>query len=178
MDVKKIGRIPDGGGWRARGREAANQNGRKNRRVGYDYVHSVVDDHSRVAYSEILADERADTCAAFFSRALNYFADLGIDRVQRLMTDNAFSYRRGRRLRELLAERGIKHKFIKPHCPWQNGKAERFNRTLQTEWAYRQVFTTNDDRSAALPHFLDNYNHRRRHSALGGLPPISRLSPT
>ena len=178
MDVKKLGRIPDGGGWRSRGREAANQNGRKDRRVGYDYVHSVVDDHSRLAYSEILDDERADTCAAFVVRALEHFAAHGIVRVERLMTDNAWSYRRGRQLRELLTDRGIKHKFIKPHCPWQNGKVDRFNRTLASEWAYRQVFTSNDERAAALPDFIDNYNHRRRHTALDGQPPISRLSPT
>jgi transposase InsO family protein len=178
MDVKKIGRIPDGGGWRSRGRQAANQNGSKARRIGYDYVHSVVDDHSRLAYSEILDDERADTCAAFFARALDYFAAQGITHIERLMTDNAFSYRHGLQLRALLDGHGITHMFIKPHCPWQNGKAERFNRTLQAEWAYRQVFTTNNQRAAALPDFLDNYNHRRRHSALGGLPPISRLTPT
>jgi transposase InsO family protein len=178
MDVKKLGRIPDGGGWRALGRETANQTTRTNRRIGYDYVHSVVDDHSRLAYSEILDDERADTCAEFFSRALDYFAAHSINRVERLMTDNAWSYRNGRQLRELLEHNHITHKFIKPHCPWQNGKVERFNRTLATEWAYRQVFTTNNDRTAALPDFLDNYNHRRRHSALGGQPPISRLSPT
>jgi transposase InsO family protein len=178
MDVKKIGRIPDGGGWRAHGRQTANQHGAKSRRVGYDYVHSVVDDHSRLAYSEILNDERAHTCTAFFARALDYFAAHGISHVERLMTDNAFSYRHGRLLRDLLAERSITHKFIKPHCPWQNGKVERFNRTLQNEWAYRQVFTSNADRTAALPDFLDNYNHRRRHSALNGQPPISRLSPT
>ena len=94
------------------------------------------------------------------------------------MTDNAWSYRHGRQLPRALAELGIKHKFIKPHCPWQNGKVERFNRTLANEWAYRQVFTSNDERTAALPDFLDNYNHRRRHTALGGQPPISRLSPT
>jgi hypothetical protein len=107
MDVKKIGRIPDGGGWRSRGREAANQNGRKSRRVGYDYVHSVVDDHSRLAYSEILDDERAGTCAEFFARALDYLAAHGIAQVERLMTDNAFSYRHGRALADLLAARGI-----------------------------------------------------------------------
>jgi transposase InsO family protein len=177
MDVKKLGRIPDGGGWRSRGREAANQNGRKSRRVGYDYVHSVVDDHSRLAYSEILDDERADTCADFLARALDYFAGHGVH-VERLMTDNAFSYRHGRKLRDLLSDRAITHKFIKPHCPWQNGKVERFNRTLASEWAYRQVFTSNTARSMALPDFLDYYNHRRRHSALGGQPPIGRLSPT
>lgn len=176
MDVKKIGRIPDGGGWRAHGR--ANRDPDRNKRVGYDYVHSAVDDHSRLAYSEILADERADTCADFVERALEFFAANGIDRVERLITDNAWSYRNGRRLRELLAAHGITHKFIRPHCPWQNGKVERFNRTLATEWAYRQIFTTNAHRSAALPDFIDYYNHRRRHSAIGGQPPISRLSPT
>jgi transposase InsO family protein len=177
MDVKKIGRIPDGGGWRALGRAAASPTRNRRRGPGYDYVHSVVDDHSRLAYSEILADGRADTCALFFARALAFYAQHGIT-VERLMTDNAFSYRHGRLLRDLLDNRGIAHKFIKPHCPWQNGKVERFNRTLQTEWAYRRVFTTNAERSAALPDFLDDYNHRRRHSALGDNPPISRLSPT
>jgi transposase InsO family protein len=175
IDVKKIGRIPDGGGWRAHGRTTGRT---RSSQVGYDYVHSAVDDHSRVAYSEILGDERADTTAGFVARALQFFADNGIEHVERIITDNAFSYRHGRQLRELLAARGIKHKFIKPHCPWQNGKVERFNRTLATEWAYRQVFTSNHERSAALPDFLDYYNHRRRHMALGGQPPISRLSRT
>jgi transposase InsO family protein len=178
MDVKKIGRIPDGGGWRAHGRQMGSTSERKKTKVGYDYVHSVVDDHSRLAYSEILDDERADTCAGFFARALDYFAAHGITRVERVMTDNAWSYRHGSQLRQLLADHNITHKFIRPHCPWQNGKVERFNRTLASEWAYRQVFTTNDDRSAALPDFLDSYNRRRRHTALGGQPPISRLSPT
>ena len=178
MDVKKIGKIPDGGGWRAHGRQMGRTAAAVKARPGYDYVHSVVDDHSRLAYSEILDDERAVTCAVFFSRALDYFAAHGIDRIERLMTDNAWSYRHGRELRELLASNSIKHKFIKPHCPWQNGKVERFNRTLANEWAYRQVFTSNHDRSAALPDFLDNYNHRRRHTALGAHPPICRLSPS
>ena len=94
------------------------------------------------------------------------------------MTDNAFNYRQSPRLRALLEDHGIRHKFIRPHCPWQNGKVERFNRTLQVEWAYRQVFLSNDDRCAALAPWLELYNTRRRHTALGGLPPISRLSPT
>jgi len=94
------------------------------------------------------------------------------------MTDNAFSYRHGKALAAVIAAVGARHKFIKPHCPWQNGKVERLNRTLQTEWAYRQVFTSNTERSAALAPWLHYYNHRRRHSALGGLPPVSRLSPT
>lgn len=178
IDVKKVGRIPDGGGWRAHGRQVGSSNRRRNNGPGYDYVHSAVDDHSRVAYSEILNDERADTCAGFVERALEFFGANGIDHVERIITDNAWSYRNGARLRQLLADRGVKHKFIRPHCPWQNGKVERFNRTLATEWAYRQVFTSNDNRSAALPDFIDYYNHRRRHSALDGHPPISRLSPT
>lgn len=178
IDVKKIGRIPDGGGWRALGRQAGSTSRRRKNGPGYDYVHSAVDDHSRLAYSEIHPDERADTTAVFVERALSFFAAHGITRVERIITDNAWSYRHGTRLRQLLTDRDIKHKFIKPHCPWQNGKVERFNRTLATEWAYRQVFTTNDDRTAALPDFLDYYNHRRRHTALGGHPPTSRLSPT
>ena len=178
MDVKKIGRIPDGGGWRAHGRQASSTSRDRKNGPGYDYVHSAVDDHTRLAYSEIHPDERADTTAVFVEQALAFFAAHGITRVERIITDNAWSYRHGNKLRQLLTDRDIKHKFIKPHCPWQNGKVERFNRTLATEWAYRQVFTTNAERTAALPDFLDYYNHRRRHTALGGHPPTSRLSPT
>lgn len=178
MDVKKIGRIPDGGGWRAHGREMGSTSARKKTKIGYDYVHSVVDDHSRLAFTEIHTDEKADTTAEFFARAVEFFAGHGIT-IERLMTDNAWSYRRGRRLRELLTKRKITHKFIRPHCPWQNGKVERFNRTLATEWAYRQVFASNDERAAALAPWLDYYNTERRHTALAGRPPISRLkSPT
>lgn len=177
MDVKKIGRIPDGGGWRAHGRQIGKTFAQKKARIGFDYVHSVVDDHSRYAYSEILPDERADTCAEFFDRALARFAEVAIS-IERVMTDNHWSYTKSAKLAGLLEHHGIAHKLIRPHCPWQNGKVERFNRTLQTEWAYRQVFTSNNDRTAALAPWLDNYNTRRRHSALGGLPPTSRLSPT
>jgi transposase InsO family protein len=142
MDVKKIGRIPDGGGWRAHGR-AATQTAKHHRpKIGFDYVHSLVDDHSRLAYSEILPDEKGPTCAGFLTRAIAYFAAHGITRIERLMTDNAWSYRWS--LRDVCATHGIVQKFIKPHCPWQNGKVERLNRTLQTEWAYRQIFTTNE----------------------------------
>lgn len=178
MDVKKIGRIPDGGGWRAHGRAATSPTKDRRHGAGYDYVHALVDDHSRLAYAEIHPDERAGTCAGFFTRAVDYFTTHGIDRIERVMTDNAWSYRHGRALADVIASLGARHKFIKPHCPWQNGKVERLNRTLQVEWAYRQVFTTNAERAAALAPWLNYYNHRRRHSALGGLPPISRLSPT
>jgi transposase InsO family protein len=175
MDVKKLGRIPDGGGWRAHGHVDVPD--RKRRQAnGFDYVHSVVDDHSRLAYSEILPDEKGVTCAGFLSRAAVYFRDRGISHIERVMTDNAWAYRYS--LREVCATLGARQVFIKPHCPWQNGKVERLNRTLATEWAYRQVFTTNTDRANALAPWLEHYNTQRRHSALGGHPPISRLRPT
>jgi transposase InsO family protein len=178
MDVKKVGRIPDGGGWRAHGRQMGKTSAQKKARVGFDYVHSMVDDHSRYAYSEILPDETAASCAAFFARAVDAFAAVGIRRIQRVMTDNHWSYTRSNDLAAHLKRVRARHVLIRPHCPWQNGKVERFNRTLQTEWAYRHVFTSNDERTAALAPWLNDYNTRRRHSALGGLPPISRLSRT
>ncbi len=172
MDVKKLGRIPDGGGWRAHGRGPGDNRDRKHG-TGYDYVHSLVDDHSRLAYSEILPDEKGTTCAAFPTRAIAYFATHGITTIERLMTDNAWAYRWS--LRDLCAAHGIRQKFIKPHCPWQNGKVEPLNRTLTTEWAYRQIFISNAERAAALAPWIEYYNTRRRHHALGGLPPTSRL---
>ena len=171
MDVKKLGRIPDGGGWRIHGRH--NRARDRKARLGFDYVHSVVDDHSRLAYSEILPDEKGPTCAAFLRRATEYFASHGIAVIEQVMTDNAWAYRYS--LRALCAELHIDQIFIKAHCPWQNGKVERLNRTLQTEWAYRQPFTSNAQRAAALAPWIEHYNTERRHSALGGLPPISRL---
>ena len=175
MDVKKLGRIPDGGGWRAHGRGAGDNRDRKHG-SGFDYVHSLVDDHCRLAYSEILTDEKGPTCAAFLRRAVEDFHRHGIATIECVMTDNAWAYRYS--LREVCAELGIRQVFIKPHCPWQNGKVERLNRTLQTEWAYRCVFTSNSQRAAALAPWLEYYNTHRRHSALGGLPPVSRLTPT
>jgi transposase InsO family protein len=176
MDVKKLGRIPDGGGWRAHGRAATVEHRHKSVPTGFDYVHSLVDDYSRLAYSEVLPDEKGTTCAAFFARASAYFAAHGIHRIERVMTDNAWAYKYS--LREACAAIGARQKFIKPHCPWQNGKVERLNRTLVSEWAYRQVFSSNDERTAALAPWVEHYNTRRRHSALGGHPPISRLTPT
>src|SRR6185437_12053599 len=125
----------------------------------------------RLAYSEILPDEKDATCAGFLTRAAAYFATHGIPRIERIMTDNAWAYRKS--LRKVVAELGARQKSITPHCPWQNGKVERLNRTLQTEWAYRQVFTSNADRAAALAPWLEHYNTQRRHSALGGKPPVS-----
>jgi transposase InsO family protein len=176
MDVKKIGKIPPGGGWRVHGRESGRSTAQKKARIGYDYVHSVVDDHSRLAYSEVLADEKGTTCAAFLERALAYLAGHGIDRVERLMTDNAWAYRYS--LREVCTAHDIKQKFIKPHCPWQNGKAERYNRTLASEWAYRQVWLSNEARTNALAPWVEHYNTERAHIALAGLTPLARLSPT
>jgi len=147
-------------------------------KVGYDYVHSVVDDHSRLAYCEILPDETGSTCAAFLLRAAGYLAGHGITRIERLITDNHWSYRRSNDMARAVAQLGARHKFIQPHCPWQNGKVERFNRTLQVEWAYRQMFLSNTERATALAPWLEFYNTQRRHTALGGLPPASRLSPT
>jgi transposase InsO family protein len=177
MDVKKLGRIPDGGGWKAHGRASATGTNRDRKNgTGFDYIHSLVDDHSRLAYSEVLTDEKGTTCEAFLGRALDYFAAHGITTVERLMTDNAWAYRYS--LRDLCTTAGIKQVFIRPHCPWQNGKVERLNRTLLSEWAYRRMYLTNDERSAALAPWLEHYNTHRRHSALGGHPPISRLLPT
>ena len=178
MDVKKIGKIPDGGGWKAHGRQMGSTGAKKRARIGYDYVHSLVDDHSRLAYSEILTDEKGPTCAGFLARAAAYFAAHGITRIREVITDNHFSYAKSADVRAVIEGLGAKHLFIKPHCPWQNGKVERYNRTLATEWAYREVFLTNDDRAAALAPWLKFYNTDRRHTALGGLPPTSRLSPT
>jgi transposase InsO family protein len=180
VDVKKVGRIHDGGGWRAHGREQGQTSIQKRARIGFDYIHSMVDDHSRLAYSEVLADEKGTTCAAFVLRAAAYFASHGITRIQRVMTDNHFSYKLSRDVADAMATLSAKHIYIKPHCPWQNGKVERYNRTLQTEWAYRQVFLSNAERTAALAPWLEFYNTGRRHTAIGGKPPTSRLqlSPT
>lgn len=188
VDIKKLGRIPDGGGWRMFGRDSAQhrRSGAAADRAaragaspsrGYVYLHHAVDDHSRLAYSEILPDEKGATCAGFLLRAADWFAHCGVDRIQEVMTDNHFSYKLSTDMADAIAALGAKHIFIKAHCPWQNGKVERLNRTLQTEWAYRKVFHSNAEREAALAPWLDYYNNRRRHSALGGRPPISRLTP-
>jgi transposase len=175
VDVKKIGKIPEGGGWKAHGRSMGKTSAQKKAKIGYDYVHSMVDDHCRLAYSEILPDEKGETAAGFILRAAAYFAAFGITRIERVLTDNHWSYRKSADVREAIEALHAEHRFIKPHCPWQNGKVERFNRTLQVEWAYRQVFLSNAERAAALAPWLEAYNTRRRHTALGGLPPISRL---
>ena len=175
VDVKKLGKIPLGGGWRAHGRGPRPMS---MRRLGFDYVHSMVDDHSRFAYSEILADESGPTCAGFLLRATAALGAADIDHIEAVMTDNAWNYRNSRHFQDALAEIGARHVLIRPHCPWQNGKVERLNRTLQIEWAYRRVYRSNSQRTRALATWLRRYNTERPHSALGGQPPVSRLLPT
>src|SRR5215203_2044023 len=143
-------------------------------RVGYDYAHAIVDDHSRLAYLELHNDEKAATVTAFVERALAYFQSHGVD-AKRLMTDNGFSYVKNRSLRELLARRGIRHLTTQPYRPRTNGKVERFHQTMAREWAYGVRYRTDRHRAAALPHWLRHHNERRPHSSLGGLPPISRV---
>jgi transposase InsO family protein len=143
-------------------------------RVGYDYAHAIVDDHSRLAYVELHDDEKAVTVTGFLERALAFYAEHGIA-AKRLMTDNAFAYIHSRSLRELLARHGIHHLTTKPYRPRTNGKVERFHQTMAREWAYGLAYRSHRQRNQALPHWLDHYNQRRPHSALGGRPPISRV---
>ena len=135
IDVKKLGRIPDGGGWRADPTQTAALHRTSHHKLGYDFVHAAIDDHSRVAYVEIHDDERGETCAGFLERAIAFYAALGV-KVERVITDNAFAYRHSTAFHTVLANHNITQKFIRPHCPWTNGKVERLNRTLATEWAY------------------------------------------
>lgn len=173
VDVKKLGRIPDGGGWRVHGRSEQV----RGRGIGFDYVHVAVDDHTRLAFAQVLPDEKATTCAAFMADAAAFFASHGI-RIREVMTDNAMAYRRSRAFRNALASLTAKHRLIRPRSPWQNSKAERFNRTLADGWAYRRPYASNTDRTNALDAWLEHYNYARPHTAAGGQPPISRLTPT
>ena len=147
---------------------------KKRRRLGYDVVHAIVDDHSRLAYAEVLADAKAATVTGFLERALAFFDRHGIE-PKRLMSDNAWSYTLNRSLRELLADRGIRHLTTKPHRPRTNGKVERFIQTLEREWNYGLVYASSEHRRKALPYWLNHYNRSRPHSSLGDRPPISRV---
>jgi transposase InsO family protein len=171
VDVKKLGKIPAGGGWRAHGRSEAV----RGRGLGYDYVHSAVDDHTRLAYSEVLPDERDATSAAFLHRALVWFRGHGIV-VRRVLTDNAQVYRRGGSWAAVCSAMQVKRRFIRPGCPWTNGKVERFHRTLLTGWAYRRPYTSSAARRRALTGYLRIYNTKRGHTAHRGRPPISALA--
>lgn len=170
VDVKKLGRIPDGGGHRFVGRIAGNRNNKK-RGLGYSFLHHAVDDYSRIAYSEILGDERRETAAGFWERARAHFERAGI-RVEAVMTDNGSCYR-SHAFRDALA--GAKHRRTRPYRPQTNGKVERFNRTLATEWAYARRYSTDAARSATYAGWLHHYNHHRPHTALGGQTPAQRV---
>lgn len=143
------------------------------RRLGHDYFHAIVDDYSRLAYGELLDDEKADTVTAFTHRALAWFQTQGIT-PKRMMTDGAWAYRRNKTLRELLTAQQITHIVTPPYTPRWNGKVERFHQTMEREWAKGVRYKNSTARNRALPHWLGYYNTRRPHSALGGKPPITR----
>jgi transposase InsO family protein len=173
VDIKKLGKIPPGGGWRFNGRAASGHQSHKKRPIGYCYVHSAVDDHSRLAFSEIHDDERAETAVAFWRRARQFFAEHGIH-VLEVITDNGPCYRSNAWMQEIAAG-GAVPRYIRPYRPQTNGKVERFNRTLLDEWAYARKFTSEAERRRRLDIWLHTYNHHRGHTALGGQPPITRV---
>ena len=173
VDVKKLGRIPAGGGHRGYGRRLRRPTGKRGQ--GYEFVHSLVDDHSRLAYSEVLDDEQGPTCAAFLRRAAAFMGQHGIQ-IQRVMTDNAFSYRFSADFKTVLTELGAKHLRTPFYQPQVNGKVERFNRTLLEEWAYVRAYDSNQERLALLTTWLHRYNFHRAHTATGGRPPIERVN--
>lgn len=178
IDVKKLGRIPDGGGWHMLGRSTESRRNQlrtqREGRLGYDYIHAAVDDHSRVAYVEVHPNERGSTCARFLARAAAFYAELGV-KVEAVMTDNALNYRRSEAFLDVMAALEIAHVPIPPYHPRANGKVERFNRTMLEEWAYVRLYTSNTQRLRALTRWVAFYNRRRPHTALGGLAPITRL---
>lgn len=171
VDIKKQGRIPDGGGHRMLGRTIGNRNNKKQGR-GYSFLHHAVDDHSRLAYSEILTDEKKETAAGFWIRANAFFESHGIT-VKRVLTDNGSCYRSG----AFTAALGdtVVHKFTRPYRPQTNGKVERFNRTLAQEWAYAHTYTSDEARAATYQQWVHDYNHHRPHTGIGGKSPIERV---
>ena len=172
MDTKRYARFSRPG--HAKTGDRTTTGAAKREGPGHEFAHSIVDDRSRLAYSELHPDERGPTVAAFTRRALEFFAARGI-RPKRLMTDNAFVYTKSTELARLLAERGIRHLTTRPRRPQTNGKVERFQQTMAREWAYRLTYRSSADRSRALPHWLRYYNERRPHSGIGDRPPISRV---
>jgi transposase InsO family protein len=180
IDVKKLGRIEGGAGWRVRDRKQhynptfTDKSGHRRRTVGWEYVHVAIDDYSRLAYAEVLPDEKAATAVGFLRRTLAFFRRYGI-RVARVLTDNGSAYRS---VVHALACRslGIRHLRSRPYRPQTNGKAERFIRTLLNSWAYGAIYRSSHERTQALDGWLWHYNHRRRHSALGHQPPVTRTN--
>jgi transposase InsO family protein len=186
VDVTKFGNIPDGGGHRFLGRQQGKQNravtgrrtGERDRhrgpRLGTAFVHTVIDDHTRLAYAEICTDEKAATAIGVLQRAVAWFADHGVT-VDRVLSDNGSCYRSSA-WRAACADLGISHKRTRPYRPQTNGKIERFHRTLADGWAYARLYASTEQRNTALPGWLHFYNHHRAHAAIGGQPPISRLT--
>ena len=184
VDVKKLGNIPTGGGWRFVGRSqggknrAATPGTRRNLHrgvlLGHAFVHTVIDDHSRVAYAEIHDDETAATAIGVLRRAVNWFADRGVA-VERVLSDNGSCYR-SHAWRDACAELQIRHKRTRPYRPQTNGKIERFHRTMAGEWAFARHYPSESARRSALPAWLHTYNYHRQHSAIGKAAPITRLT--
>jgi transposase InsO family protein len=184
VDVKKLGNIPDGGGWRFVGRQQGDRNKRTtpgirrdhnhNPRTGHAYVHTVLDDHSRVAYAEIHNDERKETAVAVLKRAVAWFAARGI-KIERVLSDNGSCYK-SKLWKQTCAELGITVKKTRPYRPQTNGKIERFHRTLADGWAFSRLYGSESARRNALPGWLHHYNHHRPHTAIGKVPPITRLT--
>ena len=184
VDVKKLGNVPDGGGWRYVGRQQGSRNrsatqGKPRNRfsnplVGTAFVHTVLDDHSRVAYAEIHDDETAATAVAVLRRAVAWFAARGV-RIERVLSDNGSAYR-SRLWREACAELAVTPKHTRPYRPQTNGKIERFHRTLADGWAFKRFYTSEHQRRAAMPAWIHEYNHHRPHTAIGKATPISRLT--
>jgi transposase InsO family protein len=176
-DVKKLGRIPDGGGWLVRGRAATVAHWHKPVPIGFDYVHTAVDDHSHYTYAEVLPDQTGASSAASLLRSAQAFAAAGIPTIDRVITDKAMNHRRSRAFRQAVAAVGARQEFIRPHCPGTNGKAERFNRTLAAEWAYSRPFASNAERMAFLQVCLEHYNLDRPHLGISDTRQ-SAASPT
>lgn len=179
VDVKKVGRIPDGGGWRAHGRgsdqhRAGDRAKTAGARAGYVYLHSAIDGFSRLAYTEALTDEKAVTAIGFFARARAFFAAHGINRLTRVITDNGSCYRAGAFTRSLFDV--SRHQRIRPFTPRHNGKVERYNRILAEELLYARAYTSETEREQALQRWLIHYNYHRAHTAAGNQPPATRLT--
>jgi transposase InsO family protein len=172
MDTKRFARFSSPGHAVTDDRHRSGVDRRE--RVGYELAHSVIDDHSRLAYTELHRDERAETVVAFVERALAFFAAHGI-RPKRLQTDNAWTYTKNQQLAALLARHQIQHRTIPPRTPKRNGKVERYQQTLKREWGLGHRYRSSTHRAKALPHWLNHYNEQRRHSAIGNQPPINRV---
>jgi transposase InsO family protein len=173
VDVKKLARVPNGGGHKKLGRSTETKRRAHASRAGYTHIHTAIDAYSRLAYSEFAGPENAINCVAFLARAAAWFAERGIA-IERVLTDNGMGYR-SLAWRDLCAELGVKHSRTKPYHPATNGKVERFNRTLADEWAYARLWKSETSRARGLDRFLHRYNHHRHHTAIGG-PPASRVT--